>query len=420
MTELHGNLKVAADKSISHRAVMFGALAAGQTLIHNLLLSEDVKTTMQAFQQLGVSMLLKDNDLQIDGRDFSLEKSSEPLDMGNSGTSARLLMGILAAQEFESDLIGDKSLSQRPMDRVAIPLTLMGADIRAQGMRATLPVHITGQALRHFDFELPVASAQVKSALIFAALQVSNGVSKIVESAPSRNHTEQMLRLFGGEISVQGTEITVRGRQHLQGTELTVPGDISSAAFWIVAALITPGSDIVLERVGVNPTRTGILDVVAAMGGKLELLNLDEAAHTADIHVQYTENLRGITIAGSLIPRLIDELPVISLLASQAEGKTVIKDAAELRVKESDRISAIVSLLTALGVEAEAYEDGLTVQGKAELQGGAKFDSQGDHRLAMTAEIAGLITDAPLKISGAEMIATSYPDFYRDMKQLCE
>ncbi|MDR2977311.1 MAG: 3-phosphoshikimate 1-carboxyvinyltransferase [Streptococcaceae bacterium] len=415
---LRGNLKVPADKSMSHRAVMFGALAKGQTKVHNILLSEDVKTTIQAFQQLGLTIQLKGSDMVIEGRDFTLTQPSEALDMGNSGTTTRLIMGILAAQNFDSELKGDPSLSKRPMNRVAIPLTVMGADIRAQGVKGTLPIHITGKKLHPLDFEMPVASAQVKSALIFAALQTA-GKSKITEEVPSRNHTEQMLKAFGGTISIEGKKIIIEGPQHLRGTEMTIPGDISSAAFWIAAALITPDSDILLENVGVNPTRTGILDVVKAMGGKLELLNVDDLAQTADIHVQYTETLKSVTISGDLIPRLIDEIPVIALLATQAEGETLVKDAAELKVKESDRIIALVEMLRALGADAVPTEDGLIVQGQSKLQG-ALVDSYGDHRLAMTAAIAGLIADGEVQFAGGEMIATSYPNFYQDMDKLCQ
>ncbi|MDR0299428.1 MAG: 3-phosphoshikimate 1-carboxyvinyltransferase [Streptococcaceae bacterium] len=417
---LSGEISVSADKSISHRAVMLGSLARGKTVIHNLLLSEDVKATMSAFKALGVKMSLIGNTLEIEGSDFSLSAPDSALDLGNSGTTTRLIMGILASQNFEVRLIGDESLSKRPMNRVAIPLTLMGADIRAQGITATLPVTIHGGALHPLNFDIPVASAQVKTALIFAGLR-AQGKSRFVEKMKTRDHTEKMLPLFGGKVEVNNLEIQVSGPQNLVGTSLTVAGDFSSAAFWIVAALIIPDSDILLKNIGINYGRTGLLDVVTAMGAEVELLNLDEKQETADIHVKYTEDLHATEISGELIPRCIDELPILSLLATQVKGETVIKDAKELRFKESDRISSIANLLSKMGAQISTREDGMIILGKANLTGIEEIELANDHRLVMTAIIASLVakngSNFPENIKA--IVSTSYPDFFKDLELLC-
>jgi len=416
---LRGTVTVPGDKSISHRSIMFGALAKkGETVVHGLLRGEDVLSTMAAFRAMGVEIKDDGQSVHIQGRGFTgLTPAAGPLDMGNSGTSTRLLAGILAGQPFETVLFGDDSLSKRPMDRVTQPLALMGAKIKGQGPRTLPPLTIKGRRqLRPISYQLPVASAQVKSALIFAALQ-AEGESILVEKAKTRNHTEEMLQQFGGQIKVDGKTITVSGPQELTGQEVFVPGDISSAAFWLVAGLIVPNSDILLKNVGINQTRTGILDVLQAMGAQLELTDKTDVA--ANLRVR-SSNLKATEIGGDLIPRLIDELPIIALLATQAEGETVIKDAEELKVKETDRIAVVAEALTALGADVRPTDDGMIIHGKTPLHGGATINSLGDHRIGMMAAIASLLTQKGLELERAESINTSYPSFFTDLEALCQ
>lgn len=416
---LTGKLTVPGDKSISHRSIMFGAISHGQTKVKHILHAEDVTATMQAFQALGVKIEDKDGIIYIQGQGFEgLQPAKKPLDMGNSGTSMRLMSGILAGLNFETQLIGDASLSRRPMDRIAQPLKLMGAKISGQGEACLPPLEIQGRQLQSIHYQLPVASAQVKSALIFAALQTkSNQVSEIVEKAVTRNHTEEMLQQFGGELTVSGKQIRIRGGQKLEGQEITVPGDISSAAFWIVAALIIPGSNIELQNVGINATRTGILDVVTAMGGKVEITN--QTAIAATLKIRYSP-LTATQISGDLIPRLIDELPIIALLATQAEGETVIADAEELRVKETDRISVVADILTAMGADVTPTADGMRIRGKTNLHAPHKaIDTHGDHRIGMMTAIAALLVqEGEVVLEGSQAIKTSYPTFFENLKAL--
>lgn len=416
---LTGKLTVPGDKSISHRSIMFGAISHGQTKVKHILRAEDVTATMKAFQALGVKIEDKDGIIYIQGQGFEgLQPAKKPLDMGNSGTSMRLMSGILAGLNFETQLIGDASLSRRPMDRIAQPLKLMGAKISGQGEACLPPLEIQGRQLQSIHYQLPVASAQVKSALIFAALQTkSNQVSEIVEKAVTRNHTEEMLQQFGGELTVSGKQIRIRGGQKLEGQEITVPGDISSAAFWIVAALIIPGSNIELQNVGINATRTGIIDVVTAMGGKVEITN--QTAIAATLKIRYSP-LTATQISGDLIPRLIDELPIIALLATQAEGETVIADAEELRVKETDRISVVADILTAMGADVTPTADGMRIRGKTNLHAPHKaIDTHGDHRIGMMTAIAALLVqEGEVVLEGSKAIKTSYPTFFEDLKAL--
>ncbi|WP_407350310.1 3-phosphoshikimate 1-carboxyvinyltransferase [Lactococcus garvieae] len=418
---LTGKLTVPGDKSISHRSIMFGAISHGQTKVKHILRAEDVTATMQAFQALGVKIEDKDGIIYIQGQGFEgLQPAKKPLDMGNSGTSMRLMSGILAGLNFETKLIGDASLSRRPMDRIAQPLKLMGAKISGQGEACLPPLEIQGRQLQSIHYQLPVASAQVKSALIFAALQTkSNQVSEIVEKAVTRNHTEEMLQQFGGELTVSGKQIRIRGGQKLEGQEITVPGDISSASFWIVAALIIPGSNIELQNVGINATRTGILDVVTAMGGKVEITN--QTAIAATLKIWYSP-LTATQISGDLIPRLIDELPIIALLATQAEGETVIADADELRVKETDRISVVADILTEMGADVTPTADGMRIRGKTNLHAPHKaIDTHGDHRIGMMTAIAALLVqEGEVVLEGSQAIKTSYPTFFEDLKALLE
>ncbi|HEL0024400.1 3-phosphoshikimate 1-carboxyvinyltransferase [Streptococcus equi subsp. zooepidemicus] len=415
---LRGRLRVPGDKSISHRAVIFGAIAEGQTVIHGLLRGQDVLATIQALRDLGVSIYEAADSLIIEGRGFKgLKPAQKPLDMGNSGTSMRLLAGLLAAQDFSVQLLGDDSLSRRPMDRITIPLSLMGAELSGQGEKELPPLIVRGhQGLRPIHYQLPVASAQVKSAILLAALQ-TQGETVILEKELTRNHTEEMIEQFGGKLSVAGKQISIKGPQRLQGQTLYIPGDLSSAAFWLAAALIVPGSDLVLENVGINPTRTGLLEVIEKMGGQLSYQVVDKDMQAASLRVSYS-SLKGVEISGDLIPRLIDELPIIALLATQAQGTTYIRDAKELRVKETDRIQAVTDVLGQMGADIQATEDGMVIRGKTPLHGAA-VNSCGDHRIGMMAAIAALLVEeGQVTLERAEAIMTSYPDFFKDLERL--
>ncbi|HEL0423012.1 TPA: 3-phosphoshikimate 1-carboxyvinyltransferase [Streptococcus equi subsp. zooepidemicus] len=415
---LRGRLRVPGDKSISHRAVIFGAIAEGQTVIHGLLRGQDVLATIQAFRDLGVTIYEADDSLIIEGRGFKgLKPAQKPLDMGNSGTSMRLLAGLLAAQDFSVQLLGDDSLSRRPMDRITIPLSLMGAELSGQGEKELPPLIVKGcQGLRPIHYQLPVASAQVKSAILLAALQ-TQGETVILEKELTRNHTEEMIEQFGGKLSVAGKQISIKGPQRLQGQTLQIPGDLSSAAFWLAAGLIVPGSDLVLENVGINPTRTGLLEVIEKMGGQLSYQAVDKDIQTASLRVSYS-SLKGVEISGDLIPRLIDELPVIALLATQAQGTTYIRDAQELRVKETDRIQAVTDVLGQMGADIQATEDGMVIRGKTPLHGAA-VSTCGDHRIGMMTAIAALLVEeGQVTLERAEAILTSYPDFFKDLERL--
>ncbi|HEK9991275.1 TPA: 3-phosphoshikimate 1-carboxyvinyltransferase [Streptococcus equi subsp. zooepidemicus] len=415
---LRGRLRVPGDKSISHRAVIFGAIAEGQTVIHGLLRGQDVLATIQAFRDLGVTIYESADSLIIEGRGFKgLKPAQKPLDMGNSGTSMRLLAGLLAAQDFSVQLLGDDSLSRRPMDRITIPLSLMGAELSGQGEKELPPLIVKGcQELRPIHYQLPVASAQVKSAILLAALQ-TQGETVILEKELTRNHTEEMIEQFGGKLSVAGKQISIKGPQHLQGQTLHIPGDLSSAAFWLAAALIVPGSDLVLENVGINPTRTGLLEVIEKMGGQLSYQAVDKDIQSASLRVSYS-SLKGVEISGDLIPRLIDELPVIALLATQAQGTTYIRDAQELRVKETDRIQAVTDVLGQMGADIQATEDGMVIRGKTPLHGAA-VSTCGDHRIGMMTAIAALLVEeGQVTLERAEAILTSYPDFFKDLERL--
>ncbi|AYG00776.1 3-phosphoshikimate 1-carboxyvinyltransferase [Lactococcus allomyrinae] len=416
---LRGELKVPGDKSISHRSIMFGAIAHGTTNVRDILRGEDVISTMNAFRAMGVEIEDDGELIKIHGTGFEgLKQPKQKLDMGNSGTSTRLISGILAGLPFESTLFGDDSLSKRPMDRIAQPLRMMGANITGQTSRDLPPLVIKGGKLSAIDYQLPVASAQVKSSLIFAALQTPKGeVSKIVEKEKTRSHTEEMLIQFGGEIAVSGQTILVPGGQFLIACDVTVPGDISSAAFWLVAALIVPNSEIVLKNVGINETRTGILDVISAMGAELEFLEQDDVAKSATIRVR-TSQLKGCEISGRLIPRLIDELPIIALLATQAQGQTVIRDAEELKVKETDRIAVVADSLSAMGADIQPTADGMVIQGETPLHA-ATVNTLGDHRIGMMAAIASLlVSSGEMILERAEAINTSYPSFFDDLERL--
>lgn len=415
---LRGSLRVPGDKSISHRSIIFGSLAKGVTKVHDILRGEDVLSTMQVFREMGVQIEDKGDLVEIHGCGFDgLQEPQRPLDMGNSGTSMRLIAGVLAGQNFSAQMVGDDSLSKRPMDRISLPLRQMGVEIAGQTERDLPPLTIHGnQNLKPIQYQLPIASAQVKSALIFAALQ-AQGESLIIEKDLTRNHTEDMLLQFGGQLKVDGKEIQVAAKQELQAQEIVVPGDISSAAFWLVAGLIVPNSKITLINVGINETRTGILDVIQAMGGKLSVSEVDEVAKSATITVE-SSDLYGTEISGELIPRLIDELPIIALLATQAEGRTLIRDAEELKVKETDRIQVVADVLNSMGADIQPTADGMIIQGKTPLKG-ASVHTYGDHRIGMMTAIAALLVkDGNVELERAEAINTSYPDFFAHLEGL--
>ena len=415
---LAGCIRVPGDKSISHRSIMFGSLAKGVTTVHDILRGEDVLSTMQVFRDLGVQIEDDGNVVTIHGVGFAgLQAPTNKLNMGNSGTSIRLISGVLAGQDFAVEMFGDDSLSKRPMDRITVPLRQMGVQIAGRTNRDLPPLTIHGNKnLQPIHYTLPVASAQVKSALIFAALQ-AQGESVIVEKEMTRNHTEDMIKQFGGQISVNGKEIRIQGGQEFTGQNVLVPGDISSAAFWIVAGLIIPNSKIILENVGINETRTGILDVVKAMGGNINLSNIDRVAKSATITIE-TSELVGTEIGGEIIPRLIDELPIIALLATQAKGQTVIRDAEELKVKETDRIQVVADALNSMGADITPTEDGMIIKGKTSLHG-AKVHTFGDHRIGMMTAIAALLVkDGQVELERAEAINTSYPNFFDDLEDL--
>ncbi|MBF0402190.1 MAG: 3-phosphoshikimate 1-carboxyvinyltransferase [Magnetococcales bacterium] len=417
---LRGSIALPGDKSISHRAIILGALAEGETTVHHLLEGEDVLRTVAAFRAMGVDIQRDPNGIyRIQGVGLDgLREPDDVLDMGNSGTAMRLLAGVLASQPFFSILTGDASLRQRPMGRIVAPLSQMGARIlsRAQG-RA--PLVIQGTELIPLDYQSPVASAQVKSAILLAALNTAGG-SSVQEPEQSRDHTERMLTAFGAEVEREGLRVRVEGWPTLTGQLLAVPGDISSAAFPLVAALLVPGSDLLLQGVGMNPTRVGLLELLAAMGGSIEALNPRQQGGEpiADLRVKHSA-LRGITVPPELIPRAIDEFPIFFVAAALAEGETVLTGAAELRVKESDRIHAMAVGLAALGARVTEQADGVRIVGQPDgLAGGVTVDSFTDHRVAMSLLVAGLCCRAPVTVERCANIQTSFPAFLDKMTGL--
>ncbi|MEK4252850.1 3-phosphoshikimate 1-carboxyvinyltransferase [Ureibacillus sp. FSL K6-2830] len=415
---LEGIITVPGDKSISHRAVMFGAIAEGKTTVTGFLPGEDCLSTIDCFRKLGV-------DIQVDGTNVEInspgmdgwQEPKEVLYTGNSGTTTRLMLGILAGTNFHSVMTGDASIGKRPMGRVTNPLKQMGAKINGRENGQYTPLAIQGTALKAIDYTMPVASAQVKSAILLAGLR-ADGTTIVREKEITRDHTERMLQQFGAKIDVKDGVISLEGSQRLHGTHVDVPGDISSAAFFLVAGAIVPNSEIVLKNVGINPTRAGIIEVLQQMGANVAVdQELSDAAEpTATITIR-TSNLKGTTIEGDIIPRLIDEIPIIALLATQAEGTTIIRDAEELKVKETDRITAVVTELKKLGADITATDDGMIINGPTSLKG-AKLSTYGDHRIGMMAAIASLITDSSIEIDDADCIAVSYPTFFEHLDLL--
>ncbi|EMF0082169.1 3-phosphoshikimate 1-carboxyvinyltransferase [Enterococcus hirae] len=415
---INGELVIPADKSISHRSIMFGAISKGTTIVNNFLKAEDCLSTIAVFKQLGVRITEKNEQIMIEGKGFEgLTAPSSRLDAGNSGTTMRLVLGILAGCPFTSEIAGDASLNRRPMERVMKPLREMGADLQGTVEAEFPPLKVTGNTLHGIEYHMPIASAQVKSAILFAALQ-SEGTTKIIEKEQSRNHTEEMIKQFGGKIQVEGKEILVAGPQQLIGQEVTVPGDISSASFYLVAASILANSEVLLKQVGINPTRTGILDVLMQMGANIEERQLDEQNQAADLIVRSAQ-LHACEIQGEIIPRLIDELPIIALAATQATGTTIIRDAQELKVKETNRIDATAEELTKMGANIEPTEDGLIIHGPTPLHG-ATVDSHGDHRIGMMLQIAALLTAEPVELLNPEAVNISYPEFFTDLAKLVQ
>lgn len=403
---LKGNVTIPSDKSVSHRAVMFASLANGKSLIKNFSKGQDPLSSLKVCQALGVNAEFKD-DLIIKSKG-NLSAPSQVLDCGNSGTTMRLMSGILAGQSFKSILIGDESLSKRPMKRVIEPLNLMGAEIKSNDFKAPLTIH--GTKLHSIDYVSKLASAQVKSCILLAGLN-ADGKTTFTEPYISRNHTEIMLKYMGANISVDKNTVTVEKSQ-LEPRTIEVCGDISSAAYFIVAGLIVPNSKVILKNVGLNPTRTGILEVAEKMGGNIEILDKRNISgeDVGDIQISYSD-LKSCVIEGEIIPRLIDELPVIAVLATQAEGTTIIKDAQDLRNKESDRIKAVVTELKKIGANIEETPDGFIINGKTNLKGDTEVDTYHDHRLAMSLYAAGLICDKPISINGFEWVDISFPEF---------
>ncbi|MGC3702503.1 3-phosphoshikimate 1-carboxyvinyltransferase [Enterococcus faecalis] len=415
---LQGTLMVPSDKSISHRSIMFGAISSGKTTITNFLRGEDCLSTLAAFRSLGVNIEDDGTTITVEGQGFAgLKKAKNTIDVGNSGTTIRLMLGILAGCPFETRLAGDASISKRPMNRVMLPLNQMGAECQGVQQTEFPPISIRGtQNLQPIDYTMPVASAQVKSAILFAALQ-AEGTSVVVEKEKTRDHTEEMIRQFGGTLEVDGKKIMLTGPQQLTGQNVVVPGDISSAAFFLVAGLVVPDSEILLKNVGLNQTRTGILDVIKNMGGSVTILNEDEANHSGDLLVK-TSQLTATEIGGAIIPRLIDELPIIALLATQATGTTIIRDAEELKVKETNRIDAVAKELTILGADITPTDDGLIIYGPTSLQGG-RVTSYGDHRIGMMLQIAALLVkEGTVELDKAEAVSVSYPAFFDDLERL--
>ena len=420
---LKGTVSVPGDKSISHRCIMFGSIANGTTEIHNFLKGADCLATIRCFQSMGINIEETDHTITVHGKGLhGLSAPLNILDVGNSGTTTRLLSGILAGQKFESKLSGDESLNSRPMKRIIEPLTMMGANISSILRNGCAPLYIAPGNLHGIHYDSPVSSAQVKSCILLAGLY-AEGETSVTEPSLSRNHTELMLKEFGADIrtlhSLSGTEATtyIKPYPKLYGQKIVVPGDISSAAYFIAAGLIVPDSEILIEHVGINPTRSGILKVCEDMGGDITLLNerCGAGEKIADILVR-TSSLHGITIEGDIIPTLIDEIPIIAVMAAVADGTTVIKDAAELKVKETDRIETVTDNLKAMGCNVTPTEDGMIITGGT--LHGASIHTLLDHRIAMAFSIAALVADGTTKILDSKCVDVSYPTFYDTFEQL--
>ena len=428
-TPLHGELTVPGDKSISHRSVMFGALAEGDTLVRHFLPGADCLSTISCFRRMGIQIEQEQDEVRIRGKGLhGLSAPDGTLDAGNSGTTVRLISGILAGQPFSSSITGDASIQKRPMKRIITPLTMMGADIRSLSGSGCAPLQISPSTggLHGIHYLSPVASAQVKSCVLLAGLY-ADGITRVTEPALSRDHTERMLRYLGADLTSesagadagpQAFTASIAPEPRLHGACFDVPGDISSAAYFIAAAILVPGSEVILRRVGINPTRDGFLRVCRAMGAELEILSEDTSGPEpcADLLVR-SGSLHAAEVGGSLIPALIDELPVVAVLAAFAVGTTVIKDAAELKVKESDRIAVVTENLMRMGADMEPTPDGMIIHGGKPLHG-AVIDPHADHRIAMSFAVAALAAEGGTEILDPDCVSISYPQFFRDLQRL--
>jgi len=416
---IKSEIHVPGDKSISHRAIMLGSLAKGKTIVNGFLPSADCLATLDCFKKLGIKIRVDGTRVEINGNGLNgLKRSKKMLDVGNSGTSIRLITGILSGQSFVSNITGDSSIQKRPMRRIVDPLREMGADIEGKVINNNVfsPLKINGGDLSPIQYELPVASAQVKSAVLLAGL-FANGETSVIEKNQARDHTERMLSYFGADLKVLGKRCVVRGKKDFDGKEIDVPGDISSAAFFLVAGAIVANSELLIRNVGVNPTRTGIIDVLHRMGAKIEVKDEELIAEEPRATISMkTSKLKGVVIDGSIIPRIIDEIPIIAVAATQAEGRTEILGARELRVKESDRIATIASELKKLGAHVKELEDGLIIEGPTALKG-ATVKSYGDHRIAMAMAIAGLVAEGETVIEDTACIETSFPGFEKILNE---
>jgi 3-phosphoshikimate 1-carboxyvinyltransferase len=416
---ISGEITVPGDKSIAHRAVILGSIATGRSRVFNLSGGEDNSRTVRAFKQMGVEIFRDGEALCIDGKGWEgLRAPDERIDCGNSGTTMRLLSGVLAGRPFSSELDGDASLRHRPMQRIIDPLKLMGANIRSKSGNGLAPLEIHGGNLTGVRYRMPVASAQVKSAIVLAALQ-ARGVTVLEEPQKSRDHTEVMLRGFGGNLGIDGALITIEGGQNLRAQNVHVPGDISSAAFFLIAAAIIPGSDLTIRNVGLNPTRDGVVEILRRMGVILECANErhEAGARVADIRVRGGA-LTGVTVGSEMVARTIDEYPILSIAAALADGVTTFSDIKELRYKESDRITAMSEGLRRLGIEVEEREDSMSIQGGMRFEGG-EIRSYSDHRIAMAFAIAGLCSAAGIAIADAACVDISFPSFFDLLRKIC-
>lgn len=415
---LQGEINIPGDKSISHRAVMIGAISEGTTEVTNFLQGADCLSTISCFQKMGIEIENTPEKITIHGKGLhGLSAPTEILDCGNSGTTTRLISGILSGQDFSSTLTGDASIQKRPMLRIMKPLREMGANIQSIKDNNCAPLEIKGSILQGISYQSPIASAQVKSAILLAGLY-ANGTTSVTEPYVSRNHSEIMLSHFGAKLEIKDTTVTIHPNPVLTGQKVEVPGDISSAAYFIAAGLLVPGSKLLLKNVGINPTRDGILRVAKEMGGNIEILNERTACGepVADLLVSYSA-LHGITIGGEIIPTLIDEIPIIAIMAAFAEGTTIIKDAAELKVKESDRIAVMVDNLTAMGCDIEGTDDGMIIHGGKPLHG-ATIETKKDHRIAMSFAIADLMAEGTTTLLDKDCVDISFPTFYQALEDL--
>ncbi|MCI8730548.1 MAG: 3-phosphoshikimate 1-carboxyvinyltransferase [Lachnospiraceae bacterium] len=415
---LRGEIQIPGDKSISHRGIMLGALARGTTKITNFLQGADCLSTIRCFRQMGIEVENRCKEVLVHGKGLhGLSAPQQILDAGNSGTTVRLLSGILAAQNFPSTITGDASIQKRPMKRVMDPLTQMGACIESQNQNGCAPLDIRGTRLKGIHYQSPVSSAQVKSCVLLAGLYADQKTS-VTEPTVSRDHSERMLSYLGAEVTVQGTTVAIEPEPELNARDIQVPGDISSAAYFIAAGLLVPGSQILIKNVGINPTRSGILKVCRAMGADIQYLNEKSGCWepSADLLVTYSP-LKGTVIEGDIIPTLIDELPIIAVMAAFAQGETIIRNAEELRVKESDRIQTVTDNLSAMGADITAAPDGMSIRGGQPLTG-ASIRTCKDHRIAMSFAVAGMAVEGVTSLDDAQCVAISYPQFFDDLQRL--